>query len=82
MKSYSIVYQCGLANVFRLDSAESRTRVLQGSYTECEAFSRGLVEAGATIHVAHCDRAGDIAEVPWIGGAGDLWTAEKHPPRK
>lgn len=64
MPKYVLVYQCGLANVFR---ELTRTRVLQGSFRECEAFARGLGEMGASVRTMYCNRTGDIAalDVCW-----------------
>ena len=80
---YVLVYQCGIANVFRVDSwnmadyGRVAERVLQGAYTTCIAFSRGLAEAGALVATAHCDLAGDIAGSHWTEGMGDLWGDSK-----
>ncbi len=55
--TYSLVYQSGLANVFGPDSK----RILQGAYSTCEDFCRGLMHCGNHVEVLHCDMAGDCA---------------------
>jgi hypothetical protein len=70
---YALVYQCGFANVFK-----GRDRVLQHSFLICEWFCRGLKEAGNTVEVYHCDKAGDISEAPWSFGAGDMFSESKY----
>jgi hypothetical protein len=84
-QTYALVYQAGIANVFRLRTAgeaEVRERVRQDAYAPCEAFCAGLLEAGQTVLVFHSDHAGDVTNAEWSGGAGDLWTDRKHPPRR
>jgi hypothetical protein len=83
-QTYALVYQVGIANVFRLGTegeAETSTRVRQDAYKACEVFCAGLIEAGKTVLVFHCDQAGDVANGEWSGGAGDLWEDKKAPPR-
>lgn len=72
-----LVYQCGLANVF-----SDNRRILQHAYTVCEWYCSGLIAAGATVEVLHCDRTGDVLlwEAEWQPGPGDLWSDQKHPP--
>jgi hypothetical protein len=85
----ALVYQCGIANVFILDtyqrpeSPEGRMarRVLQHAYSPCEFFARGMATAGARVRSYHCDEAGDIADRPWVKGCGDLWKESKRPVR-
>ena len=62
-RTYTLVYQAGLANVF--DTTAGTSRVYQHAFTACEHFARGLREAGHTVNVAYCNRAGDIASLPW-----------------
>jgi hypothetical protein len=71
---YHLVYQCGIANVFR-----GGKRVLQGAYSGCEYYCMGLLEAGKKVSVWHCDQA-DINGAEWEKGAGDLWADHKEPP--
>lgn len=71
MPRYMLVYQAGIANVFFVrafnlaDYGRDARRVLQSDFRTCEAFANGLVEAGATVKVAACNRAGDIARETW-----------------
>lgn len=63
---YVIVYQGGFANVFEVNKALERKRLLQGSFEACEFFMRGLQHAGSDCYFACCNMAGDIADGPWI----------------
>jgi hypothetical protein len=76
---YVLVYQVGIANVFKLNPF---VRVLQHAYRPCEHFCSGLIEAGKVVGVSHCDMAGDVAHLrdKWKDGAGDLWIEKKYPP--
>lgn len=62
-----IVYQGGIANVFKVNQNKpyNRTRLMQSAFSACENYCRGLRGAGATVKAAWCNRAGDIANVPW-----------------
>lgn len=68
-----LVYQAGIANVFRVDNDDmslpdmgrNARRLLQGSFRECEAYARGLRDAGVHVESATCNMAGDIANQPW-----------------
>lgn len=60
-----LVYQAGIANVFQIQSDHSRKRLLQASFKECEWFMRGAQHAGASVDVAGCNQAGDIANADW-----------------
>jgi hypothetical protein len=91
---YALVYQGPVANVFRLrgntDLPEyappadeyfpSCTRVLQHAYSCCEWFCAGLLSAGHTVAVYHCDEKGDCAKLDWEAGKGELNAHGKHPP--
>jgi hypothetical protein len=78
---FQLVYQCGIANVFKQINPLARgLRVLQASYRDCEMFIAGAREAGARTEVFHCDRAGDVAQMDWDEGSGELWADGKHPP--
>lgn len=88
--NYHLVYQCGIANVFRCSKAESEgssiryERLLQGDYRTAETFCRGLLETGAAVSVWHSDVAGDVLLCPcgpWQEGPGGLWREKKFPPR-
>lgn len=63
---YTLVYQGGIANVFRHLTGESeRQRIMQSDFRSCEHFCRGLKEGGHTVFVAWCNEAGDIRQRPW-----------------
>ena len=68
----ALVYQAGLANVFRVDNfstaPESRgtvKRLLQHAFSPCVWYARGLRAAGATVEVFAANYAGDIAAHDW-----------------
>jgi hypothetical protein len=79
-KQYSLVYQVGIANVF--DPKGKRLR--QADYRSCEMFCYGLIAAGMTVDVFHCDVASDCfdSKATWHKGPGDLWRENKHPPTR
>ncbi len=66
-----LVYQAGIANVFRVDSynlADSNRnaeRIFQGSFQGAVHFCRGLAVAGVGIKTAACNMAGDIRGMVW-----------------
>jgi len=66
-----LVYQCGIANVFRVESynladyGRDAERLTQHCFAHCEAFAQGLVEAGWGVKSAACKQAGDIAKARW-----------------
>lgn len=73
-----LVYQAGIANVFSVSEVtlhhpmqRKARRLLQGSFRECEAFSRGLWAAGVPVSVASCNQAGDITDADWQDGLDD-----------
>lgn len=73
---FILVYQTGIANLFRVPSFDSYTegankRVYQGSFRTAEAMARGALLAGAEVRVASCNHAGDIAELVWAQGMSD-----------
>jgi hypothetical protein len=74
----TIVYQCGIANVFR----PSGQRVYQGDFRTAEAMLRGAQLCGASVKVYHCDVAGDVATVEdqWQPGPGEMFGESKRPP--
>ncbi len=88
MTVYKLVYQVGIANVFRASKPDSEgaswhyDRVRQSDYHSCESFCAGLIEAGATVSVWHHDVAGDVSDPheSWSEGPGDLWREYKSPP--
>ena len=89
---YDLVYQCGIANVFRVTvpfPGQAQTphyvRLLQADYRACEWYCQGLIEAGAEVSVWHSDVAGDVLLCPlgpWEMGRGELWADKKNPPIK
>jgi hypothetical protein len=66
-----LVYQAGIANVFAVrhfgNEPEARyaKRLIQGDFSSCINFARGLMAAGATVMTAACNQAGDIAASEW-----------------
>ncbi len=79
-QSFALVYQCGIANVFKTGQ-DYPQRVLQGAFTECESFCRGLLQAGCVVSVYHADMAGDCSSlIHWARGAGDMLADGKNPP--
>jgi hypothetical protein len=73
---FALVYQNGLANVFAPDGA----RILQGAFSTCEHFCRGLIYCGKRVEVFHRDVYGDCADLGWIRGKGSLYADQKNPP--
>ncbi len=77
MKYAVLVYQAGIANVFRvrclnmMPFGRSAKRLLQSDFRTCEAFARGLKAAGVKVAVAACNQAGDIADAYWADGLDD-----------
>ncbi len=74
MKIY-LVYQAGIANVFRVDAFSlskftGRTRMLQSDFRSCEAFACGMEAAGAEVRSAGCNMAGDITLQDWSNDLG------------
>ena len=64
-----LVYQAGIANVFRQDAPGlPKTRLLQGTFGQAEMFARGLKAAGVVTEVAYCNEAGDIMDSRWHFG--------------
>jgi hypothetical protein len=66
-----LVYQGGIANVFRVESFNladyGRDAVLlfQHAFEPCIAFANGCGAAGATVKTAACNRAGDVRKARW-----------------
>ena len=66
-----LVYQAGIANVFKVDSfnladyGREATRLHQGSFDSARYFAQGMGAAGAVVRSAHCNEAGDIARRHW-----------------
>ena len=77
MQRAVLVYQAGIANVFKVDTfnmadPDGRKRLLQGSFTTCEMFARGLGAAGVKVGSAACNLAGDIINARWSAMLDDL----------
>ena len=70
-KKYALVYQAGIANVFRVNCfnqanyGRNATRILQLDFHTCEMFCTGLMEAGAKVARFYCNQAGDITNSRW-----------------
>ena len=66
-----LVYQCGIANVFRVhafnlaDYGRAARRLYQGDFHGARMMAMGLGVAGATVRTAACNMAGDIAKATW-----------------
>jgi len=69
--TFMLVYQAGLANVFKVESANlsdfgrDAKRVFQGDFRSAEAIAYGAGMAGAIVHSVACNQAGDIAKSQW-----------------
>lgn len=67
----ALVYQAGIANVFAVecfnlsDYGRDARRLLQSDYRTCEAYARGLSDAGVLVYSAACNQAGDISRSTW-----------------
>lgn len=68
---FALVYQGGIANVFRVDSfnlsdcGRNATRIYQGDFRTGEAIAIGLGWAGAIVQTLACNKAGDIDRFHW-----------------
>lgn len=73
-----LVYQAGIANVFRVavfnlaadagglaDGDRQAQRIYQGDFRTAESICYGMGLAGAIVRSAACNRAGDIAGQTW-----------------
>lgn len=84
---FILVYQAGIANLFKVPSFDSYTesankRVFQGAFNTAEAMARGAMLAGAQVRVASCNHAGDIADAVWAQGLSDCpFRNDARPPR-
>jgi hypothetical protein len=71
MKYAFLVYQAGIANVFKVDClnlcnyGREAKRLYQGDFRGAENFARGLKAAGVCVKAAACNQAGDIADSKW-----------------
>lgn len=77
-RHFTLVYQCGIANVFDISSASGDPiRLMQSGFRDCEMFLRGAAHAGVRTEIRHCDQAGDVAGSQWEPGAGELFVENK-----
>jgi hypothetical protein len=77
-----LVYQADIANVFTTIDGEPY-RMMQADFRTCEAYARGLRDAGVILVIKNADhRAGDIRLCPeqWRDGKGDIFRDSKNPP--
>ncbi len=78
MRYAALLYQAGIANVFELESIDTRLatrkvkRLMQADFRSCEMYARGLKDAGVAVTTMHVNVAGDAAQAEW---SGDLDTA-------
>ena len=85
---FALVYQAGIANVFKVDSfgclrakRGKQARWCQSSFHSCEWFCRGVIAAGGELKTYSCNRAGDVADCTWTAGLDDCpFRDEAHPP--
>ena len=82
IRGAALVYQCGIANVFALNTRGGRYRLMQADFAACEHYARGLRDAGAQLIVFHCDEPGDISQRTWERYAGIMFAEAKHPPNE
>lgn len=75
MRTFTLVYQGGIANVFDTTGGGEPRRVLQHAFNVCEWYCRGAKAAGVEIHIAFCNVAGDCRLRVWS-------TPEDHAPFK
>jgi len=66
-----LVYQGGIANVFKVTSfnlsnyGRDAERIMQRDFSACEYFARGCGYGGAIVRTAACNQAGDIVNALW-----------------
>jgi hypothetical protein len=83
---YVLVYQAGIANVFRVtsfnlsDYGRDAERLVQSDFRTAEAFARGLAAAGGIVKSAACNRAGDIAREKWTDDLDEQPFSDKFQP--
>lgn len=83
---FMLVYQGGIANLFRVASANladfgrDAQRVFQGDFRTAEHMAHGAGLAGAVVHSVACNQAGDVAKARWNGDLlGQPFSREFHP---
>lgn len=69
MSRFHLVYQAGIANVFRHESTPQR--VYQGDFRTAEAMCRGILLSHGEVKMWSCNRAGDITRETWTPGLVD-----------
>jgi len=74
--NFILVYQPGIANLFRLPPLDTHTDganecMYEGDFRTAEAMTSPAILACAEVRVASCNRAGDIAELVWAQGLSD-----------
>src|SRR6185503_18006162 len=85
--TFTLLYQVGIANVFRSESISNPQRVYQGDYRSAELICHGALLAGADLEVMHYDMEGDALLAgkdgwpQWMSGKGSLFSESKHPYR-
>ena len=83
---FMLVYQAGIANVFRVDCFNLATfgrnakRVYQGDFKTAEAIAYGCGLAGAVVTTAACNQAGDIADAVWSDDLDEQPFSDKFNP--
>lgn len=78
IQKFALVYQCGLANVFKVDSfsptndKRKAKRIYQGNFTITAAICVGIAFCQNTeVATFSCNQAGDITESEWTLGLDD-----------
>jgi hypothetical protein len=78
-----LVYQAGIANVFRVSSfnladfGRDAERLMQGDFYGCVQFARGMGAMGAIVRTAACNKSGDILWECWNEDFEDMPFADK-----
>jgi len=74
----ALVYQAGIANVFRVGAFNSLSakrgetiRLRQADFRSCASFAAGAAEAGADVRTYFCNMAGDISAADWTRNIDD-----------
>lgn len=71
MSTFVLVYQGGIANVFRVNmyrfSPYDRhaERIYQGDFHTAQSIVKGCALAGATVRTACCNQSGDVSNAWW-----------------
>lgn len=77
-----LLYQGGIAELYRSTFGGELTRIFQGDFRGAELIGRGLILAGARVVVYNVNVAGDalLARDRWIPGKGGPFRDSQHPP--